>query len=169
MDAEDQQASRDLYHLLLSLTRGAALDKVCNAGVLEGAYAWRLLVDRWGPRLRSRAAGQLLEMLRWSFSGDCLTRLEAFERACTQYEKTSGTPLTENLKVGIVLNNLEDGPVRDRMILNAERLQDWPVFKSELEPIMRVRTSAASSRGPGDMDVGALGLKGGKKGQPETR
>ena len=45
VDAGSEQASHDLYHLLLSLCRKQALDKVINAGSLEGARAWRALLD----------------------------------------------------------------------------------------------------------------------------
>ncbi len=159
LEGDREVASRDLYHLLLSLTRGSALDKVVNAGVLEGAYAWRLLVDRWEPRIRSRAAGQPLELWRWNFSGDILSRIESFERACVQYGQNTGAALTDDLKVGIVVNNLDEGAVRSHLILNAERLNTWQIFGSELEQITCVMAFAAQNIND-PMDVGALGLKG---------
>ena len=60
---EDRTAAGDLYHLLLHLTRASALDRVVNAGEMEGLEAWRSLVSRYDPKIRSRAAGQLLELL----------------------------------------------------------------------------------------------------------
>ena len=65
-----QRASVDMYHLLLSLCRKQALDKVINAGNGNGVKAWRLLLDRWEPRLRSRQVGLLLSILKFSFVGD---------------------------------------------------------------------------------------------------
>ena len=101
-----------MYHILLSLTRGIALDKVINAGDMEGARAWKLLLDRWDLKLKSRQAGFVLALLRWSFSGDILARIEAFERECQTYASQTGSSLSEDIKADIVLNNLEDGVSR---------------------------------------------------------
>ena len=46
---EDRDASAVLYHLLINLTQGPALDKVINAGEYEGLEAWRMLCDRYDP------------------------------------------------------------------------------------------------------------------------
>ena len=59
---EHKEATGELYHLLLHLTKGSALDRVVNAGQSEGLEAWRSLAQRFDPRIRSRAAGQLLEL-----------------------------------------------------------------------------------------------------------
>ena len=37
---------------------------------------WQLLEERYDPRLRSRAAGQLLELLHFDFTGDALAEIE---------------------------------------------------------------------------------------------
>ena len=158
MSDEERRAGRELYHILISLVRGPALDKVVNAGEYNGLEAWRLLSDRYDPKIRSRTAGQLVHLLRWNFSGDVLTRLEAFEREVTLYTGNSGETVSDNLRIGLVLNNLEDGGLRDHLLMNAERLQTWPVFREELVNILRVRA------GPIPMDVGALGKGKGKKG-----
>ena len=75
------------------LCRGPALDRVVNAGNLEGLEAWRQLTLRYEPRVRSRFAGQLLELLNYSFAGDVVARLEALERDIRAYEKNSGEVL----------------------------------------------------------------------------
>eukprot|EP00973_Karenia_brevis_P010596 1435516-Karenia_brevis.AAC.1 len=56
LDANLAAASLDLYHLLLSMTSGSALDKVVNAGEGEGGLAWRSITNRWEPKLRTRQA-----------------------------------------------------------------------------------------------------------------
>ena len=73
LDEEHEQASTDLYHLLLHSTSGPALDRVVNAGSTEG----QLLAERYDPHIRSRTAGQLLNLLQFDFSGDVLAKLEA--------------------------------------------------------------------------------------------
>ena len=54
MGRQSCAASQDLHHTLLSLSRGAAKDKVTNAGDGEGARAWGALMDRWEPRVCTR-------------------------------------------------------------------------------------------------------------------
>ena len=73
-------ASRDLYHLLLSLCRGVALEKVINATDGERALAWSMLSSRYEPKLKTRQAGLFMTILKFDFSGDVLARIETFER-----------------------------------------------------------------------------------------
>ena len=39
--------------------------------------------------------------------------MEDFERQCQQYATQSGSQISDDLKVGVVLANLDDGPVRE--------------------------------------------------------
>ena len=87
------------------------MDVVANAGEREGIEAWRMLVRKYDPRIRSRWAGQLLEIMAWNFDGDVVGRIEAFEREITQYEFTSKETITGHIKCGIVLRQMEDGPL----------------------------------------------------------
>ncbi len=63
-EPEIKEASSELYHLLIHLTRGPALDRVINAGDHEGLEAWRMLCDRFDPKLKSRHAGSLPELMK---------------------------------------------------------------------------------------------------------
>ena len=74
----------------------------------------------------------------------------------------SGSQISDDLKVGIVLANLDDGLVREHLMLNAERLTTWLSFKMELEQITRLRSY--SQGGLVAMDVDALTKNGGRKG-----
>ena len=102
------QASTELYHLLLHTCTQTALDRVVNAGPSEGLRAWQLLVERFDPRLRSRAAGQLLALLQFDFGGDALAKMESFERAVLMYEANSGETVPESLRIGMVMNRVQD-------------------------------------------------------------
>ena len=121
-DEAEVQASIDLYHLLLRTCTHAALDRVVNAGQSEGLRAWQLLVERFDPRLRSRAAGQLLALLQFDFSGDALAKMEAFERALLVYESNSGEVVPESLRIGMVMNRVQDNELATQLLLNSERL-----------------------------------------------
>ena len=61
---ERRQASVELYHLLLNLCTGAAFSKVVNSGEGEGGLAWKAIIERWDPKLKTRQAGILLSVLK---------------------------------------------------------------------------------------------------------
>ena len=63
IDPQYTDACVELYHVLLHLTRGPAMDRVVNAGEFEGLEGWRQLVRRYDPALRSRHAGNLMEIM----------------------------------------------------------------------------------------------------------
>ena len=151
-------ASIMLYHLLVSLCRDAALDRVINAGVLHGLEAWRLLTGRYEPRQRQRKASQLLGLMRWNFQGDILSKMESFEREMKSYERSlgPGNQIQDDLKIGMVMNGLPEGPVRTHLLLNSERLSTWQLYRDELVQVMRVFALAG---GPEPMDVGAVGYE----------
>ena len=172
-----RQASRDPFHLLLHLTTGPALDRVVNCGDGEGLTAWNRVVERYDPKLRSRSAGLLLELMRFDFAGDMLTRIEEFERSVVTFQNASGEQVSSAMKVGMVLNRLPDSELATHLVLNAERLREWSDFKSEIVNISKARAAAAGayalgvhkSSGGGivPMDVDAVydgGGKGGKRG-----
>ena len=142
-----QEASRDLYHLLLHLTKGVALDRVINSGEGQGLEAWRSLTQRFDPKLRSRAAGLLLEFLKWDFSGDLPNALESYERPLTVYQNSAGETLSDSLRIGVVLNRVTDGELASHLIMNAERLTTWSLFRTEVINIARARAAAAGAFG----------------------
>ena len=85
MSDSERVASTELYHFLISLCTQTAFEKVVNSGDGEGTLAWKAIIDRWDPKMRTRQAGILLGVLKWSFAGDILGRMESFERECLRY------------------------------------------------------------------------------------
>ena len=83
--AEFKAASTQMYHMLVMLCRGESLTIVSNSGVGAGFLAWRRLIDRYEPGVRTRMALMLVALLKWGFSGDIQAKLELFER-----ERSSG-------------------------------------------------------------------------------
>ena len=154
IDDSHVPSSNQLYFILLMLCRGIALDKVVNAGELEGLEAWRQLNLSYEPRVRSRFAGQLLEILGWNFAGDVIARMEAFEREIHLYETSSKEKMSPGIKIGVVLRQLEEGQLKQHLLMNAERLIDWDTFKSEIISIRRAQATAGTTV---SMDVGSAG------------
>ena len=165
-DAESTELSAKLFLWLVQTCRGPALDLVVNAGEGNGLEAWRCLVQSYDPKGSSRLAGQLLKLMSWSFAGDVLSRLEAFERELQNYEARSGEAVSEPIRIGMVLNNLPASPLKEHLVFNAGRLEAWPGFRDE---IRNVQTAQAAASRAAPMDLGALGKgrgkgKGGKGG-----
>ena len=156
LEEGEEAASVKLYMLLLHSCKGPALDKVVNSGQNEGAHAWKMLNERYDPKATTRQAGLLQSVLSWSFAGDPLERLEAWERELARYTQMSGAAFPDGLKIGMVIKNLEDGSLKNHLMFNSERLSDWPSFRREL---VSVRTVLGTSSGSGaaPMDIGAVG------------
>ena len=51
-----REINAQLYYMLVMLTKQQSLDRVVSAGQGEGLEAWRLLTERYEPRLRQRRA-----------------------------------------------------------------------------------------------------------------
>ena len=165
LDGANADACRQLYYILLMLCQGTALNIIVNAGELQGCIAWRRLHQRYEPKAKTRFAGQMLELLSWSFDGDLQGRLELFERHLARFENDSKEKMSDPIKIGIVLRQLTEGPLKQHLLMQSERLQLWPDFRDE---IVNIRRAQASLHMP--MDIGALnkGGKGGKGASPST-
>ena len=156
-DSVDQSASAQLYLVLLMLCRGQPLTEVVNAGESEGLAAWKRLCDIYEPHARSRVAGLLLTLLSYNFAGDVEARVAAFERDVQRYEQRSGEPMSDSMKIGVVLKQLDEGSLRQHLLMNAARLSTWLDFKREVQEIRRAQASIVAT----PMDIGAF-QKGGK-------
>ena len=80
LEEDDRAASARLYSMLLMICKGAALNIVFLAGDSEGLEAWRLLSEKYEPKMRTRFAGQLMSILSFSLQGDTAERITAWER-----------------------------------------------------------------------------------------
>ena len=70
---------KDTICHLLHLTTGLALDNVVTSAAGQGLQAWSSLVARWDPKQGSRSAGILLELVRFDFSVDLLSKMEEYD------------------------------------------------------------------------------------------
>ena len=90
LEASATRVSQQLYWMLLMLCKNSALQIVVGAGRGEGLEAWKQLVERYEPRLRTRYAAQLMKIMSFSLQGDLLERLGLWEREMQLYEQGSG-------------------------------------------------------------------------------
>ncbi|CAK0838220.1 unnamed protein product [Prorocentrum cordatum] len=92
------------------------------------------LVQTCRAQVRTRYAGLLMQLLSWDFSGELITRMEAFEREISVYEGQTGEQLSNAIKIGIVLQRLPDSPPKQHMIMNAERIEQRVQFRERNKP-----------------------------------
>eukprot|EP00971_Amphidinium_carterae_P180637 3582678-Amphidinium_carterae.1 len=107
LDQRDVSCSILLYYILL-LCRQQPHTLIVNAGEQEGLTAWQRLVEQYEPQQKTKFAGQLQALLSWKFAGDIEGRIEAFEREILRYEHASGEGVSDALRIGIVLRQMEE-------------------------------------------------------------
>ena len=159
-----RNSSQQLYYMLVLLTRGESLNIIINAGIGEGLLAWKRLVARYEPAAKARLAGLLLMLMKWTFSGDLQARLELFERELRRWEHKAGEQMSDQIRMGIVLLNIEDGPIKDHLLMNSAEYKDWVSFKSD---VIDIRRAKEASSGAAPMDIDGL-TKGKGKGKGKT-
>ena len=142
--------------MLVLLTRNEPLNIVVNSGAGEGLLAWRRLVQRYDSAAATRLAGLLLNLMNWSFAGDIQSRMELFDRELQRYETRAREAVSLNLRVGMVLNGLDKGHLKDHLLLNSAKYLTWQEFKSEIVNYRRATQAVADSGGVAPMDVGAF-------------
>ena len=125
-DDDTKAAARALHYTLTMLCRGEALAIIQNAGRGEGFLAWQKLCARYEPGNRTRVAGMLAALMRFSFTGDIQSRMELFERQIGIWEKKAGERLSDQVRIGMVLNSLEDNTtLKDHLVMNSSRFTTW--------------------------------------------
>ena len=109
--------------------RSIVLDTaVLHAGDVVQGYCSDTSGDRWstggaggmamiGPASRTdltdtRSPGLLQELLNFSFEGETAARMAQFDSDIDRCEKASGETFPENVRTGVPLRMLPDGPLK---------------------------------------------------------
>ena len=101
--------------------------------------------------------------MSFDFSGDTIARLEAFERELMTYERASAEVVTDGIRIGVVLQRMEESALKQHLLLNSERLVRWVDFRAELVSVRNAQQVVNSTASP--MDVSALNKGDGKNGK----
>ena len=163
--ASETMMSSQLFYILVMIMRGQPLTMVTNVGTSEGFLAWEKLIEFYEPTVRTKQAGQLLGILSWDFSGDLQHKIEQFDRTVSLYQARSLEVISDSMKIGIALRQMEEGSLRQHLLMNSSRLTTWKTFKSEIVDIKR----ASAAVGAVPMDIGALGKGKGKGGRGDDK
>ena len=73
--------------------------------------------------------------------------MELFDRELQRYETRARESVSLNLRVGMVLNGLDRGPLKDHLLLNSAKYLTWQEFKSEIVNYRRATQAIADSGG----------------------
>eukprot|EP00971_Amphidinium_carterae_P128016 2535761-Amphidinium_carterae.1 len=93
LSAGQAAASTQLYYLLIMSCRDSAL-------------------RHHNPSSAARHASLLLDLLAFSFEGDVQARLEEYDRVMAQYESITKQLLQDDIRLGVVIRQLPEGPLR---------------------------------------------------------
>eukprot|EP00971_Amphidinium_carterae_P333931 6468960-Amphidinium_carterae.1 len=158
LSMDQAAASTQLYYLLIMCCRDSALTRIVNVGVSEGLLAWRALCRHHNPSSAARHASLLLDLLAFSFEGDVQARLEEYDRVVAQYESITKQRFQDDIRLGVVVRQLPEGPLRQHILLNLDRYNSYSKVKEEIIAVVRAQSAAMSA--PMPMDISAMQTKG---------
>lgn len=103
-----------------------------------------MFTDKYDPKIKGHIVGQLVILFCWNFNGDVMSCSEGFETEIVNYILNISETISNNLKIGPMLNNVDgDSALRDHLLMNAARLTSWTLFRKELVEMIRVNKSFA--------------------------
>ena len=59
----------------------------------------------------------------------------------------------ENIRIGVPLRMLPDGPLNQHVVLNSARLTTWAILKAEIDNVRRAQAAASSTPQPMDLSA----------------
>ena len=156
--------STSLFYILMMLVEGPALTRVINAGSGQGLNAWRMLVAEYEPKSSARNVGDLVAILQYNFGTDLISGFETFDRLVSEYDRRNPNPLQDEVKIGVVLRNLVDGPLKQHLLMTLRDLDTYVKLRNEVVRVRHAQMAAAGNPQPMDFsqaewaeDLDALG------------
>ena len=103
---EQLRTSRVLHYALLTNTSGTAAVTVQQNGNGNGFESWRLLCNRFSIPSAARSMGRLQQILIITFNEQqpFEPQLSAWETLINRYETDVGTPLADQVKLGLLMS-----------------------------------------------------------------
>ena len=139
----------------MMLTEGPALTRVINAGHGQGLNAWRMLAAEYEPKPSARNVGDLLAILQLDFGKDIVTGFETFDKLVHEFDRRSPNPLQDEVKIGTVLENLVDGPLKQHLRMSLQQLDTYDKLRNEVIRVRHAQMAAAAA--PQPMDISDIG------------
>ena len=97
------------------------------------------------PKNNARLVVMMLEVLAFPVdTNDVANGLETMERKIKEFERHANIDIPEFLKVGIVIRQTEEGPMRTHLIMNAHRLTAFPDIKAEVTNVEQAQRAVVT-------------------------
>ena len=94
----------------------------------------------------------LLGILNGRFKGDAQNDIESRERDIRSFEKQTSFAIPDFVKAGILINGLQEEPLRRHMVLHTSRWDTYEKLRLEVTEIARAKVMSVN---PVPMDVDA--------------
>ena len=153
LPVRDQQASTQLYYMLVLLLEGSAQRLLEHAGDGEVLLSWHRLVAEYEPTTAGRETSLLLEVLAQTFKGDVQGSLDEFEVKIRRYDSSCREDLSDRVKIAVAQKRLDDDDLRRHLLMHPSRLATYPLVREELRSIIMARDMLT---GLVPMDIGAV-------------
>ena len=85
-----------------------------------------------GAESRSRFTSMLLGILNGRFKGDAQNDIESWERDIRSFEKQTSFEIPDFVNAGILINGLQEEPLRRHMVLHTSRLDTYEKLRLEV-------------------------------------
>jgi hypothetical protein len=138
--------SRELYYALLLLMQqnSTPMEMVQSVGEGQGAEAWRLLWKEFEPRMASRTAVEMSDIVSFQFEGDIPAAIGHFNAKLQHYKSITGREVEDDVLIGVLLKGMKDLQIRRHLILNASA---FPTYKEAQAEVVRVWKAERSVSG----------------------
>ena len=145
----EAELSTQLFYTLVLLLQGRGLDIAQNTDLGNGLEVYRKLVSEYRPRLASRFVGTLTQLMSHKFTASIEAEIPFFEKLVRRYEAETGKQLDDTIKLGIIINGLQDESLKQHVVRNSARLKTYQLLKDELLEVARTSRVLSEQPGPG--------------------
>ena len=82
-----------------------------------------------------------------------ISGFETFDRLVSEYDRRNPNPLQDEVKIGVVLRNLVDGPLKQHLLMTLQDLDTYVKLRNEVVRVRHAQMAAAGN--PQPMDISA--------------
>ena len=109
---------------------------------------WRLLFQAFSPKNNARLVVMMLEVLAFRLdTNDVVNSLETTEREIKEFERYANIKILDFLKIGIVIRQAEERPMRTHLIINSHKLATLQSIKTEVTNVKQAQSAVMARSG----------------------
>jgi hypothetical protein len=169
MSPDEKQLAAQLFHILVMLCKDTALETLMAGEASNGFLAWRNFHHEFKPKaigtLRSRLSA-LMKPQKDTSKG-IMENIKIWERKVREYQDLSGEVLSDNVKMGILQDELSPPSLKDHLIKNSSKYMNFDDMLEEIENYVLATTEDTAEYAGAFYEEKGKGKKGKKgKGKP---